>query len=768
MRNTGLALCASCALFGCSSGGSTPPPAEVTITVTGAASSARLGGAPVQFTATRSDGGAGPFAWAVNGTPLGSAALGTIDASGLYAPPAVGAVTLQDPTSVLVTASAGGVSSGPASLALQNPIPTLTACAPASAVLGAGALTVTVTGAGFVPGAAVRWNGATRSTAFVGAAELTATLAAGDLAAAGTAQVTVANPDPGGAVSTAKVFTVENPAPTVTATSPTSVAAGSGAFTLTVDGSGFVPSSVVRWNAADRATTYVSATRLTAAIPADAVAAEASVQVTVMNGAPGGGTSSPRALAVTGAAPGVGVVARASVKPDGTSGNGDSPDAAISASGRFVAFSSTSSNLVAADTNTQYDVYLRDTCLGAPVGCTPDTLLVSANLSGSSSGQECLLGGISADGRHVVFSSYAQDLTADTIPGTSVTNVFLRDTCVGAGPGCTPATRLVTRGVGGGSADSTCSAPAITPDARRVAFSCAATNVVAGDANGEVDVFLHDTCIGAGAGCTPSTQLVSLTAAGAQGNGGSAYPLSISATGRFVVFTSNATNLVPGDTNGGSDVYLRDTCLGADAGCAPTTLRVSLAADGAQPDGWSGFNGNGGGEHLPGVSADGRFVVFTSTATNLVPGDANGAQDVFLRDTCLGASGCTPSTTLVSVGSDGAVPAGSSQFASLSADGRIVAFRSNATNLVSGVAATAGHAYVRDTCAGVASGCTPATRRVSLKGTGTPIRARGRLDGRRERGRSVRGLPHGRERRPRRRLGRGHLRRRHRTVTVPR
>src|SRR2546426_1935359 len=122
-------------------------------------------------------------------------------------------------------------------------------------------------------------------------------------------------------------------------------------------------------------------------------------------------------------------------------------------------------------------------------------------------------------------------------------------------------------------------------------------------------------------------------------------PPVISADGRFVAFDSDASNLVAGDTNGSRDVFVRDTCFGAPAGCTPSTTRVSVATDGTQANSPSG---------IPSVSADGRFVAFISAATNLVPGDTNGFVDIFVRDTCFGApTGCTPSTIRVSVASDG-------------------------------------------------------------------------------------------------------------------
>jgi hypothetical protein len=182
-----------------------------------------------------------------------------------------------------------------------NPVPTLTGLTPSTAAAGDPAFTLTVDGSEFVAGSIVRWNGTDRTTTYVSATRLSATIAASDIAAVATAQVTVFNPAPGGGTTAALAFTVSgNPAPTLTGIIPSTAAAGSSAFTLTVDGSGFVAGSIVRWNGADRVTTYVSATRLTAAIPASDIAAVGTAQVTVFSPAPGGGTTTVLAFTVSG------------------------------------------------------------------------------------------------------------------------------------------------------------------------------------------------------------------------------------------------------------------------------------------------------------------------------------------------------------------------------------------------------------------------------------------------------------------------------------
>jgi hypothetical protein len=149
----------------------------------------------------------------------------------------------------------------------------------------------------------VRWNGAPRATTFVSGTQLQASIPASDVAAAGTAQVSVWTPAPGGGTSGNLTFTIANPAPGVLSLSPSSVTAGAPAFTVTVTGSGFVSASVVRWNGGARTTTFVSDTQLQASIPASDVAAAGTAQVSVLSPAPGGGTSGNLTFTIVNPAP---------------------------------------------------------------------------------------------------------------------------------------------------------------------------------------------------------------------------------------------------------------------------------------------------------------------------------------------------------------------------------------------------------------------------------------------------------------------------------
>ena len=198
--------------------------------------------------------------------------------------------------------------------------------------------------------------------------------------------------------------------------------------------------------------------------------------------------------------------------------------------------------------------------------------------------------------------------------------------------------------------------PVASADGHYVAFASFADNLVTGDTNGVYDVFIRDRTSG-------TTQRVSVSSAGVQGNGHSFYS-SISANGRYVVFGSEANNLVAGDSNGVMDIFLRDVLSG-------TTERVSFG-------GMPGFIEANGRSIEPSVSADGRYVAFSSFATNFRPGDTNGCVDVFLRDRQ------QTTTRWMSIPVVGGQPNGHCGGPAISADGLHVAFLSGASNMVAG------------------------------------------------------------------------------------
>jgi Tol biopolymer transport system component/DNA-binding CsgD family transcriptional regulator len=330
-----------------------------------------------------------------------------------------------------------------------------------------------------------------------------------------------------------------------------------------------------------------------------------------------------------------------SVNNDGDLGSGNSFRPSISADGRYVAFESYADNLAPGDTQRSWDIFVHDRKTGK-------TELVNVSVTGTFSNAPARSPAISGDGRYVAFASGATDLVAEEIACCG--QVFVRDRLLGR-------TELVSVSSSGVHGDGLSHSPAISADGRFVAFGSRATNLAEGDEGDWTDIYIHDRELGI-------TALVSVNSAGEKGSGSSP---AISADGRFVVFTSGADNLVPGDANDAQDVFIRDLEAG-------TTERITEAAGGGDADDWS-FD--------PATSADGRFVAFFSLAGNLVPGLIRsgchlGIKDAPYRsDACPGiyvhdrGTGRTEEISLVSPSTDvwavWSAP-------SVSADGRYVAF----------------------------------------------------------------------------------------------
>ena len=333
-----------------------------------------------------------------------------------------------------------------------------------------------------------------------------------------------------------------------------------------------------------------------------------------------------------------GTTERVSVALEGTEANDYSDDTSISADGRYAAFESYASNLVPGDTNGVRDIFVYDRQSGT-------TERVSVAFEGTEANDYSDGPSISADGRYVAFESAASNL----VPGDTneVRDIFVYDRQSGT-------TERVSVAYDSTETNDFSGAPSISADGRYVAFVSAASNLVPGDTNGTGDIFVHDRQLG-------TTERVSVASDSTQAASSSSQ-LSISADGRYVAFMSRASNLVLGDTNGSYDIFVHDRQTGI-------TERVSVTSDGTQAD-YSSYN--------PSISADGRYVAFWSPASNLVPGDTNEARDIFLHDRQTGI------TERVSVASDGTQADYHSGYPSISADGRYVAFESGASNLVPG------------------------------------------------------------------------------------
>jgi Tol biopolymer transport system component len=315
--------------------------------------------------------------------------------------------------------------------------------------------------------------------------------------------------------------------------------------------------------------------------------------------------------------------------PDGAS---DQPS--ISADGRYVAFRSGAVDFTAGDTNGNDDIVVYDLPDSGPPQVMEAVSVSSGGVRGNGGSSSP---SISADGRYVAFRSAASNLVSgDT---NEHQDIFVHDRATGA-------TTRVSVPSAGGQADATSYSPSISGDGRYVAFSSDATNLVAADTNAREDVFVHDRAANA-------TTRISLSSGGAQADAFSTSP-SISGDGRYVAFESRASNLVSSDTNGASDVFLRDRS-------AAQTTRVSLTPSGAQAD-RSSFK--------PSVSGDGSRVAFESLSA-LHTSDTNQTSDVYVRDRGAAA------TTWVSAGAD-LSDNGRSSSPSISPSGRFVSFASEA------------------------------------------------------------------------------------------
>ena len=295
---------------------------------------------------------------------------------------------------------------------------------------------------------------------------------------------------------------------------PAARAAGCGDFPLTVKGVGFVSGSVVQWNSINRPTEVVSSTELTASISAADIANAGTFPIRVMSPGTNDGNNFSNILTFTVDPPQQGPCpspAAVAAKTSTAAPTADSYSPAISADRRYVAFASVAADPATNASTGLRKIFLRDTCEGAPAGCKPKTILVSHAWHGGDPNSDSRSPAISADGRFVAFASDASDLIEKDFNGVS--DVFLRDTCIGAPQGCTPATTRVSLGPDGLEANGASDSPAVSPDARFVAFESEARNLVADGSAAPSGAFLRDTCRGAAGECTPATTRLAISSA---------------------------------------------------------------------------------------------------------------------------------------------------------------------------------------------------------------------------------------------------------------
>jgi WD40 repeat protein len=466
----------------------------------------------------------------------------------------------------------------------------ITTLSPSNITAGSPSFTLTISGAGFVTQTYITWNGQKLTTIDVldsagDVVQVSAMIPANLVATAGKASILTHNPFSGAGnngLSNPLNFIINpavqpNPIPLLQSLNPNNITAGSAAFTLTLTGANFVTNSdptqaaAVFWNSTSTslpitAGTVPTSTQINVTVPASLVTAAGAANVFVVNppntaGTPpagGGGMSSPLAFNIN-AATATAMTAKAQAAAEETP--------AVSADGRYVAYTATQGS--------HSEIFLRDTCAGAPSGCQPQSSLVSVAADGSAANDDSHSPSMSADGRHVAFSSVASNLVSGTPSGV-------------------------------------------------VASAAAAVGR---------QIYLRDTCVGAGAGCEPSTELISVDSAGQLSGLESILP-SVSASGRFVAFVavarskaaaSSSTASSTSATNGAGSaaaassansgyrqIFVRDTCLGvAPSGCAAKTSRISI-----QPgDGADSAPGAGTTPAGPALSGDAKKIALTGSGT---------------------------------------------------------------------------------------------------------------------------------------------------------
>ena len=446
----------------------------------------------------------------------------------------------------------------------------------------------------------------------------------------------------------------------VTFLSPSNVNAGNPDFTLTINGSGFVAQTYVTWNGKKLNTTVTLDTSktivlsVTAVVPAALVAKPGTATVITQNpfsGAGNNGLSNPVAFIIN--APPNPVPTLAAIAP--------ATIAACGTSCTNLTLDLQGTNFITSSDPTQVS-QVRWTA-----GATQTTLVttgvtatdIKATVPGSL---------ISAAGTAMV-TVFNPPVPQTTPPGGTPNPS-------GGGGGTSGAQTFTITAAGGALAHAASQtvveeSPSVSADGRYVAYSASDSQ--------HTQIFVRDTCEGAPSGCKAQTTVVSTASDGSAANDDSSSP-AISANGRYVAFSSAATNLVE-NAPAGHQIYLRDTCAGAQGSCTPSTQIVSIDSNGAL---------TGTESFLPSISASGRFVAFLAVTqshapqqTGVAPGAKNsGYRQVFVRDTCVGVSGCTPNTSRISMQpGDGTSTAAKLAGPAIGANGQSVALAGQAATL---------------------------------------------------------------------------------------
>lgn len=518
------------------------------------------------------------------------------------------------------------------------------------------------------------------------------------------------------------------PVPAITTLSPTSVEANSTTFTLTVNGTGFAPSSQVEFGGIPRNTIFLSQNQLTTLVNPNEIPISGTVNVTVFSPAPGGGTSNTVTLVITPNA--LPVPQISSISP--TTVAAESSATITILGSNFVGVPGTSVSIATVDganrtTNFISNTQLTVTLLPSDIATTgPVNIAVlnppAPNLNPPGGGLSNTVALNVVNPTPVLKSVSPLSVVAGSTASTAISV---------SGSGFDSASEVLVNGTGRPTtfkSSGSLSAQLATGDlAAAGTYTVQVVNPAPGGGTSQV---LHFSVVPATSGAGLPT-LVDVAPDGAQANNGVSAPNqvgpSMDTTGRYVAFASSSTNLletttivpppVPNPlTNGTSNIFLRDTCLGNTVNCAPREILVNVGPAGVIANGPS---------FSPVVNSTGAQIVsYVSLASDLVSGIAfdGTTSQIFATNPCVTAiGGCTVTTNLVSIGSDGASAGnGASIEPSISGEGRFIAFASTATNLVSSPTAGAQEIYLRDTCFGQPATCTPQTYLVSSASDGTP------------------------------------------------
>jgi hypothetical protein len=589
---------------------------------------------------------------------------------------------------------------GGSSKQTTNPLPAIQSVSPSSAAAGGSSFTVTVSGSNFIASSGITWNGTAVQTTFVNATQLTGAIPAGALSAAGTAQLGVTNPAPGGGQATTS-FTISAPqAPVLSSISPSSAVVGGAAFTLTVSGSSFVQNSVVNWNGSNLATTYVSNAQLTAAVPASAISGPVGSQViSVQTPAPGGGTSSTTSLTLEYPLPSI-----SSLSPDETTLGSGGFTLTVTGSNfvnganvywnnvsrvtQFVSATELTASILASDvagtsgSNASVTVQNPSPSAGisnvesfaiqnpVPVisSITPTSATAGTTFQVNVSGSGFVPGLTLQLGSQTLTANYNSASSASALVNSApVGNLPLTVTNPRPGGGTSNAVMLASTAAG--------------PDGQYVVASVDTSgNVVDSLDLGAVSPtgryfgfgnYLRDTCLTVATGCTPTT-IQFRQPSGTVGLNSNYSVGAVSSAGSYV----SSQTIVGGIIREG-DLEFSNSCLNGASGCVQST--ATLVPSGVYPGATA-------------MSSDGRYIAYEEGNT----AELSPPMPLLIFDTCTGAApGC--SQTSISLASDDAVGS-----LSLSSDGRFVAYAASQNGSLNQTQVT-----LYDSCLGAAPGCAP-------------------------------------------------------------